>query len=263
MAPREKMLETKPSSPAFTFVEADVACLLVHGFGDTAALMEPMAAYLNERGIPTACINLPGHGTSLEDFALISSQKLVGTVEKEYARLKERYRSVVVVGFSMGGLLALHLGTLRDIEGIVTICAPFFPRGGALGEKALKFVAKAGAAARISIPKFGMTSLTDKSLAATLDGYKRYPARSILCLVELMQLTRPILKRVTSPLLVVQAYRDDVVWSDSGRHIYNSVGSTEKRFIMLENSRHKAPIDADRELLFEEISRFCMARTVV
>jgi carboxylesterase len=263
MAPLGTMREKTSFPAAFSFVKGEIGCLLVHGFGDTAALMEPMASYLNEQNIQTKCMDLPGHGTSLQEFARISSEKLIGTVEREYAKLKESHRSVILVGFSMGGLLALQLGTLRQIEGIVTICAPIFPRGGILGEKALKLIAKAGAAAGINIPKLGITSLSDKSLAACLNGYKKYPARSILCLIELMELTRPILKRVTSPMLVVQSHRDDVVWKDSGRHIYNSVGSKEKRFILLENSRHKAPIDRDRRVLFKEITRFCHAQAAV
>jgi carboxylesterase len=243
--------------------EGDIGCLLVHGFGDTSSLMEPMAGYLKELGIGARCIDLPGHGTSLEDFANISSQKLIGTVEREYAEMKERYRSVVVVGFSMGALLAIHLATLRDIEGLVTICAPVFPRGGLLGEKTLKYFAKCGTAVGASIPKFGVTSLSDRTLAAYLNGYKKYPARSILCLIELMELTRPVLTRVKAPLLVVHSQRDDVVWKESGRHIYHAVGSSEKRLIVLENSRHKAPIDRDRNVLFEEVGRFCLSRVAV
>jgi carboxylesterase len=264
MAPLEAMIEKTTMNTAFSFKEqGDVGCLLVHGFGDTAALMEPMAAHLAEQGIGTRCINLPGHGTSLEEFARISSQKLIGTVEHQYAEMKQQYSSVVVAGFSMGGLLAIQLATLRDLEGLVTICAPVFPRGGAFGEKTLKYVARAGSAAGISIPKLGITSLSDKTLAAYLNGYKRYPARSILCLIELMELTRPVLSRVTAPLLVIHSYRDDVVWKESGRHISNVAGSREKKLVILENSRHKAPIDRDRAILFDEISRFCFSRATL
>ena len=256
------MTERTSSGGGFSsiFDQGDIGCLLVHGFGDTAALMEPMAAYLKELGIGARSIDLPGHNSSLRDFAHISAQKLIATVEREYSEMKAHYRSVVVVGFSMGALLAIHLATLRDVEGLVTICAPVFPRGGLFGEKMLKYFARAGTKVGASIPKFGITSLSDKTLAAYLNGYKRYPARSILCLIQLMEVTRPVLKRVTAPLLVVHSQRDDVVWKESGRHIYHAVGSNEKRFIVLENSRHKAPIDRDRDILFEEVGRFCLSR---
>lgn len=236
--------------------------MLVHGFGDTATLMEPMANYLETQGIGTRCVTLPGHGTTLKDFALISCQKLIGKLEREYVDMKESYDSVIVVGYSMGGLLAIHLATLRDIEGLVTICTPIFPRGGAAGERALKYAARAGLVLGINIPKFGITSLSDRTLLSHVNGYKKYPARSILCLIELMELTRPILKRVTAPALVVHSQNDDVIWKESGRRIYDSLGSAEKKLIVLENSRHKAPIDRDRAVLFDEISAFCRSRAV-
>jgi carboxylesterase len=246
--------------PAFSFIRGPVACLLIHGFGDTATLMEPMGSHLSAQGITTKGITLPGHGTTLEDFAKVSNQKLLAMVEAEYSKLKESFEAVVLVGFSMGGLLALHLATMRDVEGIVTICAPAFPRGGRIGEKAIKFVAKLGAPLGTRFPKMGFTSLSDKTLSHYLVGYKSYPSRSVLRLVELMESTRTVVSRVNAPILIVQSQRDDVIWKNSGKYIFDSVKSEEKRLLLLENSRHKAPIDRDRQLLFEEISKFCLSR---
>ena len=243
--------------PAFSFIRGPLGCLLVHGFGDTAALMEPMGTYLSTQGVSTRGITLPGHGTSLEDFANISNQQLLGMVEMEYAKLKENCDSVVMVGFSMGGLLALQLATMRDLEGIVTICAPAFPRGGLAGEKIMKFIATFGSVFGANIPTLGMTSLSDKTLSEYLVGYRSYPARSLIRLVELMETTRTILGRVKAPILVVQSRLDDVIWKKSGEYILDSVRSKKKSLIRLENSRHKAPLDRDRRILFDEISKFC------
>jgi len=254
------MTKTKITKPAFSFIEKKVGCLLIHGFGDTAALMKPMATYLDTQGIGTKAITLPGHGTSLGEFANISSQKLLATVEREFAKLKQGFDSVVIVGFSMGGLLALQLATLRDVEGIVTICAPAFPRGGLLGEKTIKLVAKLGTVIGANFPKMGMTSLSDKTLSEYLVGYKSYPSRSVLRLIELMEMTRMVLKRVNAPIMVVQSRRDDVIWKDSGKYIFDSVKSKEKSLVHLDNSRHKAPIDKDRSILFEEVGKFCLSR---
>lgn len=257
MAPTETIAKKSSLPPAFSFNRGPLGCLLVHGFGDTAALMEPMGTYLSARDVTTKGITLPGHGTSLEDFANISNQQLLGVMEMEYTKLKQRCDSVVTVGFSMGGLLALQLATMRDLEGIVTICAPAFPRGGYAGEKIMKSVVKFGAAFGATIPKLGMTSLADKTLSEYLVGYKSYPARSVLRLVELMETTRSVLTRVNAPLLVVQSRRDDVVWKNSGEFILDSVRSKKKSLIRLENSRHKAPLDRDRRILFEEVIKFC------
>jgi carboxylesterase len=219
--------------------------------------MEPMGNHLSAQGITTKGITLPGHGASLEDFAGISNPELIGRVEFEYTKLKQNCDSVVIVGFSMGGLLALQLATMRDVEGIVTICAPVFPRGGSIGERAIRYVARLGAAFNANIPKFGFASLADKALAEYMVGHQSYPSRSVLRLMDLMDITRAVIGRVNAPILVVQSRRDDVIWKKSGEYIFSTVGSKDKKLIHLENSRHKAPIDKDRHILFNEISRFC------
>jgi carboxylesterase len=249
----------KTDTPAFSFIRGPLGCLLVHGFGDTAALMEPMGSYLGAKGISTRGITLPGHGSSLEDFASISNQKLLAMVEREYDEFKRTCQSVVVVGFSMGGLLTLQLATLRDLEGIVTICTPMFPRGGVVGAKALSVGARMGGLFGVNIPKLGLSSLADRTLAEYEIGHTSYPSRSVMRLLELMESTRSVIKRVRAPILIVQARRDDVIWKKSGMHVYNTVESSEKKYLQLNNSRHKAPIDKDRNILFEEIGRFALA----
>jgi carboxylesterase len=253
-----RALKEKPPPPAFSFIKGQLGCLLLHGFGDTATLMEPMGTYLRAQDIGARGITLPGHGTSLEDFANVSSQRLLSVVESEYAELKKSCDSVVIVGFSMGGLLALQLATLRDVDGIVTICTPVFPRGGPAGEKTIRLAARLGGAFGANIPKLGFTSLSDKSLSEYLTGYESYPFRSVLRLLELMEITRPIMNRVQAPILVTQSSRDDLIWGKSGEYILDSVKSMEKRFLSLQNSRHKAPIDSDRHILFEEIAKFSL-----
>lgn len=242
--------------PAFSFIKGPLGCLLIHGFGDTADLMEPMGAYLSSEDISTRAMTLPGHGTSLDDFSRTTNQRLLGMVEAEYLELKKGCDSVVVVGFSMGALLALQLATLRDVEGIVAICTPMFPRGGPAGEKTIKLATKIGGALGANLPKLGLTSLSDRTLSKCLTGYNRYPFRSISRLVELMEITRHILRRVSAPILIMQSRKDDLIWKQSGEYLLDSVGSDTKKLVHLKNSRHKAPIDADRHILFEEIRRF-------
>lgn len=257
----ETLVKGKSDTPAFSFIRGPLGCLLIHGFGDTATLMEPMGKFLGSQGISTKGITLPGHSTSLEDFAAVSNQKLLAMVEMEYDELKKSCKSVLLVGFSMGGLLALQLATMREIEGIITICAPMFPRGGYVGERAIRIGAKIGAVFNANIPKLGFSSLADKTLSEYQVGHNSYPSRSLLRLVELMESTRNVIRRVNAPILIVQSRHDDVIWKKSGKHVFNSVGSKKKKLVQLENSRHKAPIDRDRHILFEEITKFAVSCT--
>jgi carboxylesterase len=218
--------------------------------------MEPMGAYLSSEDISCKGITLPGHGTSPEEFSRTTNQKLLAMVETEYLKLKEKCDSVILVGFSMGGLLALQLSTLRNVDGIVAICTPMFLCGGRAGETVIGFASKLGGAFGASLPKMGLMSLSDKTLSEYLTGYEKYPLRSISRLVNLMEVTRPVLRRVSAPILVMQSRKDNLIWKKSGEYLFDSVGSAKKKIVQMVNSRHKAPIDIDRHFLFEEIRRF-------
>jgi carboxylesterase len=244
--------------PSFSNINGPIGCLLIHGFGDSADLMRPMGDHLSSKGISVRGITLPGHGTSLDDFSRITAEKLLGAVETQYLKMKSECDLVVVVGFSMGGLLALQLATLREVDGIVTICTPMFLRGGWQGDAVLKLASKLGGAFGASLPKAGFSSLADKTLSDFMTGYEKYPFRGITSLMHLMETTRPILERVRAPILVAQSLKDDLVWKKSGQYLVDSVASDRRKLLNLENSRHKAPIDIDRHILFDEISRFAV-----
>ena len=96
--------------------------LLVHGFHDSAASMEPMRRWLIARGWTVSAINLfPSDGTAkLEDLA----KQLASYVNKRFPA----DRRVDLVGFSMGGLVCryyvqrLH-GACR-VDRLIAVSAP-------------------------------------------------------------------------------------------------------------------------------------------
>ena len=67
---------------------------------------------------------------------------------------------------------------------------------------------------------------------------------------------RADLGRVTCPILVLRSTEDHVVDPSSARAIKASVGSSDVREQMLENSYHVATLDNDAEQIFEASSAF-------
>lgn len=97
------------------------AILLIHGFTGSTYDFKDLAVRLNEKGYTVYAVRLPGHATDGIDFLSVKAEDWVREVYDKYLDLKAQYNKVYVVGYSMGGTLALYLGSFFDIDRIVLV----------------------------------------------------------------------------------------------------------------------------------------------
>lgn len=105
--------------------DAPVRMILVHGAGGNAAAMWPFAAHLSLLGARVTLVDLPGYGRSTQVDGSRGNvrypdwqQVLVDLVQREHDD-----RPLVLVGASMGGMLALDAATLTGLaDRVVVTC---------------------------------------------------------------------------------------------------------------------------------------------
>lgn len=92
-------------------VEADSpeCCLCVHGFTSCPAVYTKLADRLAGMGYALSAPLLPGHGTRPEDLGSVAELDWFKAVAREFEALLGRYRTVHVVGLSLGGAIASWL----------------------------------------------------------------------------------------------------------------------------------------------------------
>lgn len=103
------------------------ACLLIHGYLGTPFELEPLVSPLESLGLAAHLVTLPGHNSSLAEFRRATFADWAAHAEAEYDSLAAEYEDVIVIGFSLGGALALHLAEERKPCAVVTLAAPVFP----------------------------------------------------------------------------------------------------------------------------------------
>lgn len=123
-------------------VEFNPIVLFVHGFATGPEDLEQLAAAFQQGGIPTKSITLHGHEE--DDFSELKDQdfkKWLNQLRKEIRRLRRKgYTKIVVAGFSIGGLLGLHLAEIKDeIDGVLGISTFLGPRFKKIAKLALFF----------------------------------------------------------------------------------------------------------------------------
>ena len=159
-------------------------------------------------GYSTKNLLLPGHGTSMRDFAEHGWDDWFGHVREETRRALDRGEHVVLIGHSMGAAVGWPLPPpSRGVAGVAALCSPLRLSTNVLHVvRAIKrFVPYIPAGQRMSAIVAGRDSVTS---ATPTPG--RRPRRSRACSAALPDL-HAALPHVACPTLVVCARNDHVV----------------------------------------------------
>jgi len=98
-----------------------IGALLIHGFTGTPRDLADLAARLQARGLTVSVPRLPGHGTNGRDFLQSGWRDWLRASVDAYADLRARCQTVHVVGFSMGGILAVLLAARFPVRRLVLL----------------------------------------------------------------------------------------------------------------------------------------------
>lgn len=106
-----------------------MAALLVHGFPGTPAEMRPLANSLHRTGVTVESLLLPGFGPQIETLAERKFPEWIDAVQSSLSRLRQSHDRVVLVGFSMGGAISMHVAASLVRPDAMVLLAPFWQLG--------------------------------------------------------------------------------------------------------------------------------------
>ncbi len=245
--------------PGAATAHADVGVLLLHGFTSSLATVDKLIAPLEERGIPYTLPTLRGHGTRSEDLRGVTWHHWYEDGERALDALLDRCARVVVMGLSMGGLVALHLAALRPerLAGLVLV-APAL-RLDIAGAALIPLLARTGRHAAVD----PLRAFADRSLAVGSTNYADAPIAAVHSLIGFGKLVERELPRVHVPLLILYPPHDRVVRPESARIIHDRSGTpaAEKRLLAFEHSGHEMLQDRQRDEVIAAIMAFIAERS--
>lgn len=249
-----------PSPGAFT-VDVDDdrrvgAALLLHGYTGTPyevrVLGDDVAARL---GLVAYAPLLPGHG---DDPALLNQLQASDWVDAAVSAFDHldaldpappgTRRPRVVVGSSMGGLLALQLCLRRRVDAVVLLAPALrFLEGATLSIAALSTGLWR---LRPFVPKEGPGGDVGATDAVRLNPtYKVLPTGGVVEVFGLQLETERLLPRVTTPLCVLHGELDGTIAPASSRIVARRVSSPVVEHHRLRRTRHLVGLDVERDLV--------------
>ena len=214
------------AEPFFIQKDKEIGVLLIHGFTSSPADFHELAEFLAGKNITVYVPLLPGHGTHPRDLKETKYKDWTNAVQQSLDLLDTEKK--FVLGYSMGGTLALDLASKNDLNGVISINSAMF-----LANRYLPF---------IPIVKLAETYTSKKAedIIQFIDEkrivYDSIPLDSITELQKLINTVQ--LQKITEPMLIFQADSDKIVSPEPASYIYNNVESKDKELIFLTNSTH-------------------------
>lgn len=230
-----------------------VGCLVVHGFASSPGEVRWLAQHLAEAGFTTLAPRLPGHGTAARDLRRARRHDWLNALRDAHAVLRGQCERIVVIGHSMGGLLALRLARDCEVAGVAVLASPV-----RFNSRLIHYARwlKYGLIYTDQTDRSGLDAIVREEQARRgepVTGRVRYDRWATSAVAELYALAQEVdarLPELNAPLLLVYSEGDQTAPPFNGERIRQRAASPEKTLTVLQRSGHNLPIDVERETVF-------------
>lgn len=223
--------------------------LLIHGFTGSPSELRELGEQLHEKGYTVEGILLAGHGTDPRNLLCVKAEQWLEQVRQAVLGLRRRCHTVVVIGMSMGGLLALYAAAELPVDRVVTLSTPIY-----LYDWRVHFLWLADRLPYWAIPK------SPRSIDAPERynvAYRCMPIAGVHQLVKLLRLVKHReIPKVQQPILIIQSRTDHTVRPESAQYIADHVASAHKKLLWVPEARHVMTLFTGRQSVYAAIEAF-------
>lgn len=228
-----------------------IGVLFLHGFSGGPYEVEPFAHYIEQRidwviSIPT----FSGHGDA-EHLAMkgYKAEHWMMEAEIAYRQLKKQVDEVIVVGFSMGGIIAMYLSIRYPVKKLVLLSAA------AKYVSPTQLVKDVRAIAQDMVHK----KLEENELFARYKfKFKNVPLTATIEFMKVVKKTEPYIKNIQCPTFIVQGELDGIVPSATAQILFEQIQSQQKQMYISDCGKHHICYSDDCEQWFDQVYQFLL-----
>ena len=217
------------------------AVLVIHGFCGSLWENENLVNYLQQfRNLDVYAYTLPDHE---KDFLTKSDyKKWISSTELHVQKLLKRYNKVILIGHSMGGVIASYLATKYKIHKLILI-APAF--------EYLNFEQNK---ADILKPK---SKKDDGAIYnEVVSKLIRYSPLVLNEFRKLVKEYKEVIKEVNTSTLILHGNDDELVPLSSSEYAFNNIKTKDKNLTIIKGGRHRIFLTAQNETICNYIYKY-------
>jgi carboxylesterase len=240
----------------FTLGSGSHAILCIHGLGCAPILYYEVGRELADMGYTVRSILLPGHGTTLKDFAETPWTAWYDKVEREYAALAGKYDRISVIGFSIGSMLGTKLASEKQVERLALLGPPYY-------------IIRRWFPLRVALKTIGrfaskVPTLRMSRRFRTAEGWVRhstpmvdyFPLSTIATVDALARNMRPLVKEISCPTVIIVSRCDLSADPRSGKVMMRRLKIKEKELLTLSWSHHQLLQGCQRHRVLRKLIEF-------
>ncbi|MCT1539902.1 MULTISPECIES: alpha/beta hydrolase [Lysinibacillus] len=224
-----------------------VGVLCIHGFSGGPYEVKPFTSYLRSHtGWIIEEPTLSGHGEELHMSGFKAKHWLMDA-ELAFRSLAKKVDEVIVVGFSMGGIIALYLAKRYKVKKLVLLSA------------AAKYVSP-----KQLVKDFKMLAteayhhnLTNNELYLRYhQKFNNVPLASTVEFMKLVRMVEPYYRHIQIPVYIVQGKLDGIVPYHTAQFLFDELASTDKVLYFSDNGKHHICFEEDCSEWFPQVLMF-------
>ena len=212
--------------------------LLIHGFLAGPEEIRGLGERLHEQGFNVLGVRLKGHGTSPWDLRSQRWQDWAKSVDHGYQILRAWSDRIHLVGFSTGGLLAIHQASTvseNNLCSVTSVSAPIKFRN-----KNLIFVPLLHHANKLVswFNSEGLVPFRPNEPENPHINYQHIPIRAVYQLQQLVAHIQETKPAIPAPVYLFQGDKDPVVDPASVKKLANCINGSNTEVTMINSKRH-------------------------
>ena len=248
------MSDLVPGSEPFFLPGDSIGCLLLHGFSSMPEEMHPFGEYLGAMGYTVLGARLSGHATHPDDLKHTRWTDWLEDVEDGLAVLSRTCTRRVLIGQSLGGMIALTAAAQMEVAGVVGLSTPY---GTPSGERLIDYLQRLRhSTIHKNVPRFPSDHPLYHRRELNYPAYPEFPSHILPEMDRLAVAMVTALPQVNVPVLLIHSRDDQNVPFSCMRSIYDHLGTQRKEMLPVEGMDHSLVMDPKRQLVFDAVARF-------